>query len=426
MPEEQPPTPESQDPQEPDELNTDPAGPSIENPSTNSKLDAEAGAEVQNPAAEDWEIVEEALTSPSGSPTSPTPTPPTPPAPIPDSPAQSQTFQTLQQFWRTTQPKLTISTIRVLKTTIQLLEGAVTRLEAGIDGAVAAADTPAAEPLSLPSDLTDVGRTFKQGWQRVWDWWQGVLPTIRGVLPGSINEWLSSDRALTGAIAGILVVVLWTAISLFSSQPPETVAIVPPSTTAPAKPKPTPESPKPQPKKVPEVKVIPPPAAKPAPTPTPKAAPAKPITEFPKPTPAPSASPVPTPVVSPSPAPKPPPAPPPLKLTPEQTLIARIQDQVAEVSDQYVSGLIQSVQANFRASRLTVKVGDGWYTLMAPQQDSLANDVLKRAQQLNFIKLEIVDANGSLLARSPVIGSEMVVLKRSLQPAGAGVTSSPG
>ncbi|MCY7391827.1 MAG: hypothetical protein LH647_10180, partial [Leptolyngbyaceae cyanobacterium CAN_BIN12] len=86
---------------------------------------------------------------------------------------------------------------------------------------------------------------------------------------------------------------------------------------------------------------------------------------------------------------------------------------VADVSNHYVSGLIQSVQANFRNSLLTVKIGNGWYTLEQAQQNKLANEMLNRAQQLDFVKLELTDSTGDLLSRSPVIGSEMVILKRT-------------
>ncbi len=103
-----------------------------------------------------------------------------------------------------------------------------------------------------------------------------------------------------------------------------------------------------------------------------------------------------------------------LDLPPDAPQIAAIQDQVAEITEQYATGLIQSVQANFRASRLTVMVGDRWYTLSADRQDSLANELLSRAQTLHFSKLDMIDGNGELLARSPVIGEAMIVLKRQL------------
>ncbi|MDX2244135.1 MAG: hypothetical protein NW224_25970 [Leptolyngbyaceae cyanobacterium bins.302] len=406
MPEEQPPIPESSDSDQSDSDQSDSKQPDLTAADSldQSSFEPESSKDSEQPdlIAEGF-LDQSSLELKTAVELQPRSTPE--PAPVtPASTAQSQTLQTLQAFWRDTQPKLKAGTIKVLKTTIQLLEGAVARLEADPNSAAA---TPAssAPPGSLPSRMNDFGITLQQGWQRFWNWWNGVLPKIRGVLPASINETLP-DRALTGAIAGVLVLVLWLGSSIFSSQPPPPVAVVPPSKTAPAKPIPAQEKQEPKPKNLPEVKVVPPPKPTPKATETPK-----PIAETPKPAPSTTPTPAPSPSPTPSPAPSPTPT---LKLTPEQTLIARIQDQVATVSDQYVTGLIQSVQANFRSSRLTVKVGNGWYSLSAPQQDNLANDVLKRTQQLNFIKLEMTDANGVLLARSPVVGSEMVVLKRSI------------
>jgi hypothetical protein len=107
---------------------------------------------------------------------------------------------------------------------------------------------------------------------------------------------------------------------------------------------------------------------------------------------------------------------PPLKLTPEQALIARIQDQVAAISNRYASGLVQSVQANFRGSRLIVNISDDWYSLSRVQQDKLASELLRRSQDLDFLKLEMIDGTGALLARSPIVGAEMIILKRATAP----------
>jgi hypothetical protein len=99
-------------------------------------------------------------------------------------------------------------------------------------------------------------------------------------------------------------------------------------------------------------------------------------------------------------------------LSPDPDRITAIQDQVAEVTSQYADGLIQSIQANFRRGRLKVNVSDDWYTLESSRQDQLANELLQRSHQLEFEKLEITDAAGTLLARSPVVGKSMVVLER--------------
>jgi len=79
-------------------------------------------------------------------------------------------------------------------------------------------------------------------------------------------------------------------------------------------------------------------------------------------------------------------------------LIASIENQVAEITDSYADGLIQSIQANFQGSRLTIKVGDDWYNLQQSQQDKLAARMLERARELDFSQLDITDPEGTLLA----------------------------
>lgn len=100
----------------------------------------------------------------------------------------------------------------------------------------------------------------------------------------------------------------------------------------------------------------------------------------------------------------------PVAPAPDPNRIAAIQEQLSEVMAEYAEGLIQAVEANFLRSRLTVNVGDEWYTLEAAQRDQLANELLKRSKKLDFNTLEIADLEGVLLARSPVVGATMVLL----------------
>jgi hypothetical protein len=188
-----------------------------------------------------------------------------------------------------------------------------------------------------------------------WDW---TLSQVRRLLPQGLNEKLS-DWVLTGAIAGILVALLWTIVALLPPNPSPVAQEPPKSVTAPSELE-TPEQ-------------------------------SQPVTE------------------APSPEPSPPPQP---NLTPEQSLVAAIQNQVAEITQQYGSGLIQSVEANFLQSRLIVRVSDEWYNLPESEQNALADEILSRSGELDFSKLEMTDLDGELLARSPVVGTNMVVLKR--------------
>ncbi|MEA5419197.1 hypothetical protein VB712_08135 [Spirulina sp. CCNP1310] len=206
-----------------------------------------------------------------------------------------------------------------------------------------------------PKGLDKLLPTFSQ-FLRMWN---QVLAWVRDRLPAGLNEKLS-DWALTGVISSTLVLFLLTTVLLTNGPNPSPIAQTPPA-----------------------------PQIQPKATPTPKTSP------------------------TPTPQPKTPPAPPkPLRLTPEQRLLAAIQDQVAEITNQYADGLIRSIQADFLGSRLVVTLGAGWYDLAANKQNQVANEVLERSHRLDFTKVELLDENGDLVARNPIVGSEMVILQR--------------
>ncbi len=100
------------------------------------------------------------------------------------------------------------------------------------------------------------------------------------------------------------------------------------------------------------------------------------------------------------------------KLTPEQSLIAAIQKEVTNLTNQYPDDLIGRIEANFIGSRLIVTVSNQWYNLSNQEQDNLANNILERSWSLDFRKLEMLDSQRNLIARSPVVGDEVIILKR--------------
>ncbi|ABB58547.1 hypothetical protein [Synechococcus elongatus] len=120
--------------------------------------------------------------------------------------------------------------------------------------------------------------------------------------------------------------------------------------------------------------------------------------------------------VTPPPAPKPAPEPPrpsrPTEIDPNARLIEAIQSEVSAISDRYSEALILGVEANFVGSRLRLRLSDGWGSLAASQQDQLAQEVFQQVRELGFRRLEIVDERDRLLARSPVIGAEMLIVSR--------------
>ncbi|MCW5316235.1 hypothetical protein GTQ43_21175 [Nostoc sp. KVJ3] len=257
-------------------------------------------------------------------------------------------YQRVQPIWKA-------KIIQLLRGTIGVLEVTVDKLE------------------TAPPPGTEEKPDFFQQLQLRWG---GLLKTIRLFLPSNLSTKLS-DTALTGIVAGIAVILVWTTTTVFTGKPTE-IATVPPVEEVPA-PTPTittsPEAVLPEPQPPEEITLPPEPELKPEPIPTP----------------------TPTPVI---------------ELTPEQALIAAIENQVAEISDRIASGLIKSIQANFRTSNLTVKISDDWYTLNESQQDKLAAEILQRSQELDFTHLEITDSQNRLIARNPVVGTEIVIFKR--------------
>ena len=328
-------------------------------------------------------------------------TPPTPSSAGSSGTGFEETSWTTEPTENRRQPFLKAQSIKVLRGTIGLLEGVVEKLEAEpvselpptavppsrirgsapvldtttatlepesvssvVEPVVSApiSDTPTVAPkptaqelaagqVSPPSKRKLIDRLLPS-FPRLEAFWDSTLAKVRSVLPAAWNEKLS-DWGLTGAIAGIVVVLLLTTVALLPKTPAQ-VAKAPPNTI---------DAP-------PELTAPEPP---------------EPLEEVPLP---------------------------PQDLTPEQGLIAAIQNQVAETTDQYGNGLIQSIEVNFPGSRLIVKVSDGWYELKESQQNKLADEILRRCNELDFSKLEITDLEGTLLARSPVVGPNMVILKR--------------
>ncbi len=101
-----------------------------------------------------------------------------------------------------------------------------------------------------------------------------------------------------------------------------------------------------------------------------------------------------------------------LEPSPEQSLIADIQDRVSKISRSYGVGLIQSVEVNWPQQVLAVNVSNDWYGLGVASQDRIAQDIFTQAQGLALATLQLRDADGLVVARNPVVGPAMVILKR--------------
>ena len=106
------------------------------------------------------------------------------------------------------------------------------------------------------------------------------------------------------------------------------------------------------------------------------------------------------------------PAPPPL--TPEQHLIAALQERIAAVSEEYAQDeIISTVRVDFARNRLEVELTDDWYGLDVAAQEQLASDLCDRGRTFDFYDLDIVDGAGELLARPASIGDATIVVRHS-------------
>ena len=102
-----------------------------------------------------------------------------------------------------------------------------------------------------------------------------------------------------------------------------------------------------------------------------------------------------------------------LKLTPEQNLIAALDRKITNLADDFESELIVSIKPDFSRDLVWVTFTDDWYELPENRQDKVLNEMFKRSRQLQFTKLKIIDSQENLLARSPVVGKQMVIFRRN-------------
>ena len=100
-----------------------------------------------------------------------------------------------------------------------------------------------------------------------------------------------------------------------------------------------------------------------------------------------------------------------LTFTPEQTLISALQTKIVKLTKDYADKFVNSIKVDLPNSSLSVEVTDSWYELKDSLQNKLANDILKRSRKLHFDKLEFKDSQGTLVARNPVVGDQIIILQ---------------
>jgi hypothetical protein len=343
------------------------------------------------------------------------------PASVSTEPSQTQqttdkVLKQVQQFWEKAQPILKEKSIQALlvsnRFTNHFLDNIWPKLSQQAIAAI-----PASAKAKVEEQKVKVQPTLEKA-QPVWEkaivpfWQKAVVPTwmkglglLRQRLPENLARELT-DRFMTIAIVGAIVVVYWFFSSLGSGKP--TVAKQP----AIPRPSATPLAQRPMRKLTPQPSSTTAPVIKPTPKPAVIAA-------SPKPSPVAAASPKPSPVAiaSPKPIPMAEPVEPPKVIASKPAIptvdLAAIQAQLSSSIAAIGENLVDSVQAQETTHTLSVALKEDWSGLSTANQTQVAQTLLKKSQQLKFNKLELRDNSGELVARSPLIGNDVIILKRS-------------
>ncbi|ERT09554.1 hypothetical protein M595_0462 [Lyngbya aestuarii BL J] len=105
-------------------------------------------------------------------------------------------------------------------------------------------------------------------------------------------------------------------------------------------------------------------------------------------------------------------SPPGLALTSKSYLITTIQAKMKKSITKISPEIMISVRANFSANLLRVELNESWYELSENKQNQIAQVLFDQAQNFDFTRIELIETSGKPLARSAVIGSNIVILNR--------------
>ncbi len=98
--------------------------------------------------------------------------------------------------------------------------------------------------------------------------------------------------------------------------------------------------------------------------------------------------------------------------SPEQDFIEAIQSQLSDITSQYSDDIIQTLKVDIAQDRLIVQLNPIWYLISDNRQDNVTDKMWLQAKANHFRKLEIQNAQGVLIARSPVVGNHPIILQR--------------
>jgi hypothetical protein len=97
-------------------------------------------------------------------------------------------------------------------------------------------------------------------------------------------------------------------------------------------------------------------------------------------------------------------------VSPEAELIKAVQSRLQTLAGLYPAGLITNLELDAQQGLATVTVSDLWRSLATDQQQQTAQSLWQQAVTYQMAKLEVRSSTDQLLARSPIVGGEAIVV----------------
>ena len=96
----------------------------------------------------------------------------------------------------------------------------------------------------------------------------------------------------------------------------------------------------------------------------------------------------------------------------QQQLEKSIAEALPSDTELNSNGLISRLTPISKVKDFTVTLDSDWYKLQPSQQEAIAAAIWSQRAKLQFQKLTLKDPQGKTLARPPVVGDQMVILRR--------------
>ena len=101
-------------------------------------------------------------------------------------------------------------------------------------------------------------------------------------------------------------------------------------------------------------------------------------------------------------------------LTPEEEIIINVQSRINDLITSHHETLIDSFEIDFSKNCLVLLINKEWYDLPVKEQDNWTQEIFEYIQELNLSKLIIKNLNNVVIARSPVVGKQVVIFRRHI------------